>query len=139
MVSFDFAYTKAVAPGGRQCAGDRSGNCTCFVDSMTNFTGSVPISKKIDFDLVVPEILQFTKVLGHSECTYLCDNEPSILQVQERAVHARQMMGLVAHSKTPAAYDHGNSLCENTVNRVSGLAGSPHALCSGAAFNQAQY
>ena len=95
-----------------------------LVDSMTNFTGCVPISKKNDFDLMVREILQFTQILGHSECTFLCDNEPAIMQVQKRAVNARQMMGLVTHSKTPAAYDHANSLCENTVNRVRGLAGT---------------
>ena len=33
-------------------------------------------------------------------------------------------MGLMTRSKTPAAYTHGNSLCENTVNRVRGLAGT---------------
>ena len=122
-VSFDFAYTKAVAPGGNAQDTDQV-IALVLVDSMTNYTGCVPISKKNDFDLMVREILQFTQVLGHSECTYLCDNEPSILQVQKRAVQARQMMGLVTHSKTPAAYDHGNSLCENTVNRVRGLAGT---------------
>ena len=82
---------------------------------MTNFTGCVPISKKNNFDLMVREILQFTQVLDHSECTYLCDSEPSMLQAQKRGVHARQMMGLVTHSKTPAV--HGNSLCES-VNRA---------------------
>ena len=122
-VSFDFAYTKAVAPGGNVQETEQV-IALVLVDSMTNFTGCVPISKKNDFDLMVREILQFTQVLGHSECTFLCDNEPAIMQVQKRAVHARQMMGLVTHSKTPAAYDHGNSLCENTVNRVRGLAGT---------------
>ena len=73
---------------------------------------------------MVREIIQFTQVLGHAECNYLCDNEPSIRQVQERAVRARQSMGLATHSKTPAAYTHGNSLCENTVGRVRDLAGT---------------
>lgn len=73
---------------------------------------------------MVREILQFTQVLGHAGCNYLCDNEPSIRQVQERAVRARQSMGLATHSKTPAAYSHENSLCENKVGRVRALAGT---------------
>ena len=122
-VSFDFAHTKAVAPGGNVQETEQV-IALVLVDSMTNFTGCVPVSKKNDFDLMVREILQFTQILGHSECTFLCDNEPAIIQVQKRAVNARQMMGLVTHSKTPAAYDHANSLCENIVNRVLGLAGT---------------
>ena len=122
-VSFDFAHTKAVAPGGNVQETEQV-IALVLVDSMTNFTGCVPVSKKNDFDLMVREILQFTQILGHSECTFLCDNEPAIIQVQKRAVNARQMMGLVTHSKTPAAYDHANSLCENIVNRVRGLEGT---------------
>ena len=95
-----------------------------MVDSTTIYTGCVPIKGKNDFAVMVREILQFTQVLGHAECNYLCDNEPSIRQVQERAVRARQSMGLATRSKTPAAYSHGNSLCENTVGRVRDLAGT---------------
>eukprot|EP00435_Cladocopium_sp_Y103_P043463 s3763_g12.t1 len=95
-----------------------------LVDSETTFTRCVPISKKNDFDVMVREILQFSQVLGHGECNFLCDNESSILQVQKRAVQARKAMGLVTHSKTPSAYDRGNSLCENTLHRVRGLAGT---------------
>ena len=80
--------------------------------------------KKSQFDLMVHVILQFTQVLGHGEVCYLCDNEPSIRQVQARAVRARLAQGLATHDKTPAAYSHGNSLCENTIGRMRSLAGS---------------
>ena len=122
-VSFDFAYTKAVEPGG-QAQQTSTVIALILVDSSTNFTGCVPISKKNDFDVMVREIIQFSQILGHGECNFLCDNEPSIMQVQKKAVQARRAMGLMTHSKTPAAYTHGNSLCENTVNRVRGLAGA---------------
>ena len=95
-----------------------------LVDSSTNYTGCVPIRGKNDFDVMVREIIQFTHVLGHSECTYLCDNQPAIKEVQKRAVRARKSMGFVTRDKTLAAYTHGNSLCENTVGRVRGLAGT---------------
>ena len=121
-MSFDFAYTKAVEPGG-QAQETKVVNALVLVDSSTNFAGCVPIAKN-DFDVMIREILQFCQILGHGECNLLCDNEPSILQVQKRAVHARCAMGLVTHGKTPAAYTHGNSLCENTVNRIRGLAGT---------------
>ena len=71
-----------------------------MVDSTTIYTGCVPIKGKNDFAVMVREILQFTQVVGHAECNYLCDNEPSIRQVQERAVRARQSMGLATHTHT---------------------------------------
>ena len=59
-----------------------------------------------------------------TQSVYLCDNEPSIRQVQQRAVRARLALGLATRDKTPAAYSHGNSLRENTVQRGRSLAGS---------------
>ena len=119
-VSFDFAYTKAVGPNGEVQNTDTV-IALIMVDSSTNYTVCAPIKGKNDFAVMVREILQFTQVLGHAECNYLCDNEPSIRQVQERAGRARQSLGLATRSKTPAAYSHGNSLCENTVGRVRAL------------------
>ena len=81
-VSFDFAYTKAVEPGG-QAQETSAVIALVLVDSSTNFTGCVPISKKNDFDVMVREILQFSQTLGHGECNFFCDNEPSIMQVQK--------------------------------------------------------
>ena len=98
-VSFDFAYTKAVVAGG-DVQSTETVAALMLVDSSTNYVGCVPIAKKNDFDIMVREILQFTQVLGHAECNYLCDNEPAILQVQKRAVAARMAMGLPTHAKT---------------------------------------
>ena len=80
-----------------------------LVDSSTNFVSCVRTAKKNDFDIMVRQSLQFTQVLGHAECNYICDNEPTILQVQKRAVPARKALGLPTHGKTPAAYTHGNN------------------------------
>ena len=120
-VSFDFAYTKAVDPA-RPGQEVEAVAALVMIDSSTNYISCVPIRAKNQFDLMVREILQFTQYLGHAECNYLCDNEPSIRQVQQRAVRARQGMGLATHCKTPAAYTHGNSLCENAIGRVRTLA-----------------
>ena len=119
-VSSDFAYTRAVGAGGNVNNTEQV-IALILVDSQTNFTGCIPIQAKSQFDLMAREILQFTQSLGHSECVYLCNNEPSIRQVQQRAVRARLALGLATRGKTPAAYSHGN---ENTVQRVRSLAGS---------------
>ena len=80
-VSFDFAYTKCVGPDG--IARDtKTVIALVMVDSVTNFVGCVPVKSKAQTDLMVRELLQFTQILGHVECTYLCDNEPAALQVQ---------------------------------------------------------
>ena len=123
-VSFDFAYTKAVEPGG-QAQGTSTiialiGACG-FINQLHRLRAHF---QKNDFDVMVSEMIQFSQTLGHGECNFLCDNEPSIMQVQKKAVQARRAMGLMTHSKTPAAYTHGSSLCENTVDRVRGLAGT---------------
>ena len=55
-----------------------------LVDSSTNLISCVRTAKKNDFDIMVRQSLQFTQVLGHAECNYICDNEPTILQVQGR-------------------------------------------------------
>ena len=73
---------------------------------------------------MVRELLQFTQVLGHGECVYLCDSEPAARQLQKLAVRARQALGLPTRDKNPAAYSHGNSLCENTIQRIRDLAGT---------------
>ena len=122
-VSFDFAYTRALAADGT-VQNTEQVIALIMVDSQTNYTGCVPVKAKSQFDLMVREILQFTQVLGHGEVCFLCDNEPSIRQVQARAVKARLAQGLSTHAKTPAAYSHGNSLCENTIRRARSLAGS---------------
>ena len=94
-----------------------------MVDSVTNYVGCVPVRAKSQTDLMVRELLQFTQTLGHAECTYLCDNEPAARQLQRMAVRARLALGLPTKDKNPAAYSHGNSLCENTIQRGSSCTG----------------
>jgi hypothetical protein len=100
-VSFDFAYTRAVAADGNVYNTEQV-IALILVDSQTNFTGCLPIQAKSQFYLMVR--------VGHSECVYLCDNEPSIRQVQQRAVRARLALCLATRDKTPAACNHGNTL-----------------------------
>ena len=88
-----------------------------------------PVRHKNQFDLMVRELLAFSQLLGHTDLTYMCDNEPSIKQLLRMTVNARLAMGLPTRATTPPAYDHGNSLVENSIGRLRPLAGSlMHAL-----------
>ena len=84
----------------------------------------MPLSSKAQVDLATKEIIAFCQTLGYNQVMLRCDNEPSILQTQRMVVQARQAMGLETLACTPAAYQHGNSLAENAIQRIGGLAGS---------------
>ena len=116
-----FAYTKASADG--QQVKEVESLCTLvMVDSSTGYVGCIPVANKNQFAMMVREVLNFTQVLGHSEVIYRCDNEPSLKQLQDLLVRARQQLGLATCKAAPAAYSHGNSLCENSVQLVRNLA-----------------
>ena len=57
-VSFDFAYTRALAADGT-VQNTEQVIALIMVDSQTNYTGCVPVKAKSQFDLMVREILQF--------------------------------------------------------------------------------
>ena len=63
-------------------------------------------------------------VLGHSELTFRCDNEPTLLQLQRYVVNARRSMGLTTHASSPPPYSHSNGLVENVIGRIRPLVGS---------------
>ena len=122
-ISFDLCYTKA--GDQQQQARDLDAVCALvMIDSNTGFMGCVPVSGKGQFAMMVREIINFTQILGHAEVIYRCDNEPTLKQLQSLVVKARQQMGLPTRKTAPVAYSHGNSLCENAIQRIRDLAGS---------------
>ena len=89
----------------------------------------VPLNSKAQFDLATKEIIAFCSTLGYNDVMFRCDNEPSLLQLQRLAIQARQKMGLRTQACTPSAYEHGNALAENAVQRIRSLACSiTHSL-----------
>eukprot|EP00435_Cladocopium_sp_Y103_P011431 s2868_g3.t1 len=122
-VSFDFCHTRAV-PEGADPARVKSLTCLVMVCSQTGYVHCTPVKHKNQFDLMVRELLTFAQLLGHSELVYMSDNEPTMLQLLRMVVNARLSMGLATRSTTSQAYSHGNSLAENAIGRVRGLAGT---------------
>ena len=119
-VSFDYFFTKA----GESSQAPDSLITLVMVDNKTGYLGCVPMNAKSQFDLATKEVIAFIQTLGYSNVQLRCDNEPSALQLQRLIVEARQRMGLQTQATTPSAYQHGNSLAENAVQRIRGLAGS---------------
>lgn len=103
--SFDFVYAKAVV-------------ALILVCSHTGYVGCVPLQSKNQLDLMTREVVQFIRVIGNSEVTIRCDNEPAMLQPQRMVTKTTQAMGLKTIMKSSVAYDHGNFLAENTIARV---------------------
>ena len=121
-ISFDFFYTKA---DGQEEPDENTPDTVLaliMVCSQTSYTSCVPLQGKNQLDLMNRELIQFAQRLGHSEIVLRCDNEPAILQLQRLAAKTRQSMGLKTRMTTSVAYDHGNSLAENAIDRVRQLA-----------------
>lgn len=119
-ISFDYCYTKA----GESTRDADALLALVLVDSKTGYLGCVPLNSKAQVDLATKEIIAFCQTLGYSQVMLRCDNKPSILQIQRLVVQTRQAMGLETKACTPSAYQHGNSLAENAIQRIRGLAGS---------------
>ena len=122
-VSFDFCYTKSV-PESMDEKNIDTMVCLVMVDSVTGYLHAVPLRSKNQWSLMVRELLGFAGILGHVEMVFMCDNEPSLLQLQRMVVNARLSMGLPTRKNNPAPYSHGNSLVENAVGRIRPLAGT---------------
>ena len=92
---------------------------------------------KAQFDLATKEVIAFChQTLGYNDVMLRCDNEPSVLQLLRLVVQARQQMCLQTQACTPSAYQHGNALAKNAIQRIRGLAGSlMHSLWG---YNQFQ-
>ena len=119
-VSFDYFYTKA----GEDSQDPDALVALVLCDSKTGYLWCVPMNSKNQFDLATKEVIAFWQTLGYSDVMLRCDNEPTVLQLQRLVVQARQQMGLRTQACTPSAYQHGNALAENAIQRIRGLAGS---------------
>lgn len=120
-ISFDHFFTKA----GESSTDTDAVISLVLVDSRTGFLGCMPMNGKAQFDLATKEVIAFChQTSGYNDVMWRCDNEPSVLQLQRLVLQTRHQMGVQTQACTPSAYQHGNALAENAVQRIRGLAGS---------------
>ena len=77
-VSFDGCYTRA------RGSETKSARAVCWlvaVDSQTGFIHVVPLGREGEFRIIVPELMNFSQLLGYSAITYKSDNEPTRRQI----------------------------------------------------------
>ena len=135
-MSFDFSYTNArgIGPLGAPEEGDQAqigapdeGGALWLIAvcSETGYLMGLPLRSKNQTSLIAHEVLAFTQLLGHEKVTYYADNEPATRQVLKLLVQARTAIGLETNMRTTKLYDlSGNSLAENAVQRIRGVAAS---------------
>ena len=136
VVSFDFSYTneRGIGPLGAPEEADQAqmgvadeGGALWLVAarSETGCLLGLPLRSKNQTSLIAHELLAFTQPLGHEKVTYYADNEPTARRVLKLLVQARRAIGLETHMRTTKLYDSsGNSLAENAVQRIRGVAAS---------------
>ena len=94
-----------------------------MVDSQTGALGSVPLKSKGQLSLMAREIMTFIQSLGHVEVGLYADNEPTMRSLLRIVLNSRHSMGLRTRLYTTKVKDSaGNSLAENAIQRVRGLA-----------------
>jgi hypothetical protein len=81
-----------------------------MVDSSTGYVHAPALRSKNEWDLMVRELLGFAGLVGHAGLVFMCDNEPTLRQLQRMAVNARLSLGF--------------SLVENAIGRIRPLAGT---------------
>ena len=94
-----------------------------MVCSQTGSLGAVPLQSKGQLNLMAREIMNFVQSLGHVEIGLYGDNEPTIRSLLRILLNSRHAMGLRTRLYTTKVKDSaGNSLAENAIQRVRGLA-----------------
>ena len=122
-VSFDFCFTGKRADGevlGPVPQGDKA-KLTCLVmtDSKTRAVQAVPVFNKGDIKFMSKEVCRFVQFLGYSTVALRCDQEPTMLRVQDLAQQAMKRLGITVHINNPKIKDHaGNGYVEGAIHRI---------------------
>ena len=115
-ISFDLCYTgynaesqlEGAAEGA--AADDASSKLTCLV-SHCSHTGSIfalPLPDKSGNSMrsAACELVRFCQLLGHTEVELMCDQEPSMLQLQGLVMAARKRLGFRTRIRNPGIDEH---------------------------------
>ena len=93
--------------------------------SQTGALGAIPLQSKGQLSLMCREIMTFIQNLGHTEVGLYADNEPTMRALLRILLNSRHALGLRTRIYTTRVKDSaGNSLAENAIQRIRGLAGT---------------
>ncbi len=122
-ISFDLFYTgkrtKESALSEVPAGEKEKTICLAVVDSFSRSVHAIPVYNKADARLMAKEICRFISYLGYSTLVLRCDQEPTMLRVQDVAVSILKKMGCRVLVENPKIRDHAsNSYVEGTVHRL---------------------
>ena len=93
--------------------------------SQTGSLAAVPLQSKGQLSLMCRETMTFIQNLGHTEVGLYADNEPTMRALLRILLNSRHVLGLRTRIYTTRMKDSaGNSLAENAIQRIRGLAGT---------------
>ena len=93
--------------------------------SQTGSLAAVPLQSKGQLSLMCRETMTFIQNLGHTEVGLYADNEPTMRALLRILLNSRHALGLRTRIYTTRVKDSaGNSLAENAIQRIRGLAGT---------------
>ena len=125
VVSMDFCVTKSKEDLAPPEEGDPQKGALWLVLTCnhTGYIGVIPVKTKGQLNYVTHEVMAFVQLLGWEEVAFYGDNEPIIRQILKTVVTTRHALGLKTKIYTTKIKDSaGNSLAENTIQRVRQLA-----------------
>ena len=122
-VSFDFCFTGKRADGevlGPVPQSDKIKlTCLAMTDSKTRAVQAVPVFNKGDIKFMSKEVCRFVQFLGYSTVALRCDQEPTMLRVQDLAQQAMKRLGITVHINNPKIKHHaGNGYVEGAIHRI---------------------
>ena len=122
-ISFDLFYTgkrRAETASSAVPVGEKEKTiCMAVVDSFSRAVHAIPVYNKADARLMAKEISRFINHFGYSVLELRCDQEPTMLRVQDLAVSILKKMGCKVLVANPKIRDHAsNSYVEGTVHRL---------------------
>lgn len=90
-----------------------------MTDSKTRAVQAVPVFNKGDIKFMSKEVCRFVQFLGYSTVALRCDQEPTMLRVQDLAQQAMKRLGITVLINNPKIKDHaGNGYVEGAVHRI---------------------
>eukprot|EP00439_Symbiodinium_sp_Y106_P025195 s9144_g3.t1 len=130
-ISFDLCYTGYGAEnqleGAPAADGSDKDKLTCLV-SHCSHTGSIfalPLPDKSGNSMrsAACELVRFCQLLGHTEVELMCDQEPSVLQLQILIMAARKRLGFRTRIRNPGIDEHQqNGNAEKSIDVIRNLA-----------------
>ena len=93
--------------------------CLVMTDSSSGAVQATPMFNKGGIKMMAKAVCRFVQWLGYNTLTLRCDQEPTMLRVEDQAQQALLRLGYKVTIDNPKIRDHAsNGLVESAVHRI---------------------